>query len=300
MLCGRNIRQIFCAFTLAVMFPVVGGIIASGQETASPITSPGEIKVRYEIRRGFRKSRPSIATGTGLRSVETIIEQLNRQVALSFDINVFFFECEEDEAYYDKSSREIAICYQKIERFYHLFARHLRGERAIAEATKGATVSLFLHELAHALIDAWELPVTGNEEDAADQFAMLLMLNGLNGGERMALNGALTFRLYAEADKRLKKLYWDSHSLDEQRYYNTMCLIYGHKPDAYEYLLNNGTLPIQRAIQCEDDYPRLKASWQKLLYPYAKRPASQFVIAWDESSTSPENRTKHRVSPSSL
>ena len=34
---------------------------------------------------------------------------------------------------------------------------------------RGVTVSTFFHELGHALIDAWDLPITGREEDAADQ-----------------------------------------------------------------------------------------------------------------------------------
>ena len=279
MLASRNPKLIICAFTLTLMFPVVAGINVTGQDLLRPVTGTGEIKLSYQARKGFRKSRPSLAAVTGQRAVEEIVNELNRHVALSIDIRVLFFECEEDEAYYDKNYKEIAICYQKIEGFYHLFARRLKGERAISEATTGATVSLFLHELAHALIDAWELPVTGKEEDAADQFATLLMLNGIPDGERMALNGALAFKLYAEADKRVKKFYWDSHSLDEQRYYNTICLVYGHKPEAYEYLIDNGSLPIQRAVNCEDDYPRVKASWQKLLYPFAKRPSTQFITA---------------------
>jgi len=304
MLPRRIIKQVVCAFALAITLPVlapanniqssefalyvaprVQPVPAKGnaQDFAGPVTKLGEIKLRYETRKGFRKSRPSIAAVAGRRAVEVIVSQLNRQVALTFDINVLFIECDEDEAYYDKSSKEIAICYQKLERFYYLFSRKLRGEKASEEATRGATVSLFLHELAHALIDVWELPITGNEEDAADQFATLLMLNGMVGGERMALSGALTFKLYAEAERGLRKLYWDSHSLDEQRYYNTICLIYGHRPAAYQYLIDNGTLPVQRAINCEDDYPRLKKSWQTLLYPFSKRSPSQFVIAGSRS-----------------
>ena len=38
----------------------------------------------------------------------------------------------------------------------------------------------------------------------------------------------------------------DPHSLDEQRFYDTICLLYGHNPDKYEYLIKNGTLPMNR------------------------------------------------------
>jgi len=40
----------------------------------------------------------------------------------------------------------------------------------------------------------------------------------------MALNGAVSFKLYADLDKGQKKIFWDEHSLDEQRFYDTLCL----------------------------------------------------------------------------
>jgi hypothetical protein len=49
---------------------------------------------------------------------------------------------------------------------------------------------MFLHEVAHALIDGWDLPITRREEDAADQFSTLLLINGLPDGDKTALDGA--------------------------------------------------------------------------------------------------------------
>lgn len=76
-------------------------------------------------------------------------------------------------------------------------------------------VSIFLREVAHALIDGWELPITGREEDAADQFSTLLLINGMHDGEQMALNTARSFKLLADLEKGQNKVYLDAHSLDE-------------------------------------------------------------------------------------
>ena len=65
------------------------------------------------------------------------------------------------------------------------------------------------------------------EEDAVDQLSTLVLIEATENGEQMALDGALTFKLYADADKS-EKIYWDEHSLDEQRYFDTICLVYGH------------------------------------------------------------------------
>ena len=127
---------------------------------------------------------------------------------------------------------------------------------------------MFLHEVAHALIDGWDLPITGREEDAADQFSTLLLINGMPDGDEMALDGARSFKLLADLERGLEKDYSGPHSLDEQRFFNTVCLVYGHRPERYEYLVRNGTLPVERAFECEEDYTRVNRSWQTILAPH--------------------------------
>lgn len=261
-------------------------VTATFQTQLATLANVGQIGLKSEVRKKFRRSRASNAALIGQRAVEEIVNQLNKQIALSFDINVLFIECGEAEAFYDKHTNEIVICYQLLERNYYLFSRNMTGKTERSEATKAATVSLFLHELAHALIDVWKLPITGREEDAADQFATLLMINGMHDGERIALNGARIFKLYADQNKSQRKFYWDSHSFDEQRFYDTICLIYGHDPEKYNYLIENGTLPVQRALDCEDDYARVKQSWQTLLAPFSKR--QSFIFVNDAGSPLPK------------
>src|SRR6185295_2240523 len=52
------------------------------------------------------------------------------------------------------------------------------GGKAIA-----AMVFVFYHELGHALIDIYDLPVTGREEDAVDQLATVMLLETWDGEE---------------------------------------------------------------------------------------------------------------------
>jgi len=138
---------------------------------------------------------------------------------------------------------------------------------------------MFLHEVAHALIDGWDLPITGREKDAADQFSTLLLINGMPDGDKMALDGARSFKLLAQLERGQEKDYSDPHSLDEQRFFTTVCLVYGHRPEQYEYLIRNGTLQTDRAIECEGDYARVSKSWQKLLAPHlAYPPTGQLAI----------------------
>jgi hypothetical protein len=99
-------------------------------------------------------------------------------------------------------------------------------------------------------------------------FATLWLINGIPDGERIALTSARSFKLLADLEKGEEKDYSDPHSPDGQRFYDTICLLYGHRPDKYEYLIKNGTLPRERAFECEEDYSRLHKSWQTLLAPH--------------------------------
>lgn len=136
---------------------------------------------------------------------------------------------------------------------------------------RGAVASTFFHELGHALVDAWQLPITGKEDDAVDQLSTIVLLDRTEEGGQMALDGALSFKLYADLDKGLEKIYWDEHSLDEQRFYDTICLVYGHDPEKYAYLVRDGTLPEERAGLCREDFPKVESSWRRLLSPYVKK-----------------------------
>jgi len=238
---------------------------------AGPVKHNGVLKFSFQRRERIRNTAQAQSVRNSREAIIGIVDELKNQMDLPFDVNVSLEKCNDADAYYDKDDHTVTVCYELLESYYYLFSPVVRGRAKMDEAVTGAAVSVFLHELGHAVIDAWDLPITGREEDAADQFATLLMINGLDDGERMALNGARSFELLGNLEKGQAKFYWDEHSTDKQRFYDAICLIYGHNPDKYNYLHKNGTLPAGRADLCEEDYARLRKSWQTLLSPYVRK-----------------------------
>jgi hypothetical protein len=102
-----------------------------------------------------------------------------------------------------------------------LFGRKIKDKAKLDDAVRGAVAATFFHELGHGLVDAWKLPITGREEDAVDQLSALVLIHNTNHGEQMALDGAMSFKLNADLDRGQTKIYWDEHSLDEQRFYDS-------------------------------------------------------------------------------
>ncbi len=126
-------------------------------------------------------------------------------------------------------------------------------------------LAIFYHELGHGLIDVVGLPVLGREEDAADALSVL-MINGAWDEETATKFSLLTtkaFRLYAAETEATGEppLYWDTHSLDMQRYYNHVCLFYGAEPERRANLVTELDSPEGRAAE----YELTSASWGAML-----------------------------------
>lgn len=115
-----------------------------------------------------------------------------------------------------------------------------------------------LHELGHALIHTLQLPVLGREEDAADTLAIA----GLLIGDQEKLEPHLLERLIAISDEWLlewnesesQPAYWDSHSLEIQRFYNIVCLIYGSDTERFKDIAFGTALPVDRSFVCQDEF----------------------------------------------
>lgn len=156
-----------------------------------------------------------------------------------------------------------------------------------------------LHELGHALIHTLKLPVLGHEEDAADAIAIAGIL--ISDKEKLEKN--LLERLTAVSDEWLlewkeegnQTAYWDSHRLEIQRFYNTVCLIYGSDPIRFKDIAFGSALPADRALVCEDEFALARRSIEWTLSRYSKpmpfqhaaimRPDSMVPVTYEQPGT---------------
>jgi putative metallopeptidase DUF4344 len=228
-------------------------------------------KFTFVKRNSFRNSSRDHTRLIGRQAVYRIVEELKQKIDLPFELQVVFKDCGGPDSYYDDDSHEIVICDELFDAYDEIFFSKAGTRTARDEEVKGTVVAMFLHEVGHALIDGWNLPITGREEDAADQFSTLLLLHGTTGGDQMALDSARSFKLLALLEKGFEKDYSDPHSLDDQRSYETICLVYGHRPERYEHLIRNGSIPRERAFECEEHYARVNKAWETLLAPHLRR-----------------------------
>jgi len=203
--------------------------------------------------------------------LEKAAAKLNLALSLPHDIALRTKDCDEVNAFYDSSDQSITVCYELMEHFYSTFRSAGDSDQVAYGKMFDAVKFVFLHEMGHALIDAYKLPVAGNEEDAADRCSSYVNLTELGDeGVRSILAAAESFQIESRQRNRKPNMA-DEHLLQEQRFYNSLCMIYGSNPSKYANILTEGFLPKERAVRCPAEYQRTVDSWVNLLAPWRKR-----------------------------
>jgi hypothetical protein len=145
------------------------------------------------------------------------------------------------------------------------FAQPVAASDAVEEYVQGNVLATLYHEIGHAMIDVLELPVLGQEEDAADTLAVVLTHNLWEEAEARSVATATAMSFYLAAGESDEPSYWDVHGPDEQRFFNTVCLFYGADPDARADFAEENELPPERAEYCADEFSLADESWRGLL-----------------------------------
>ncbi len=149
-------------------------------------------------------------------------------------------------------------------------ANSLSKKQRAAANRFAANNSLFVlyHEVAHLLIDQMLLPVLGKEEDAADNLATWTLLNLETPEANVALADSargwmLTGIAYGSGSSESD--FYDSHSLDQQRAYQIVCLMVGQNQRTFRAIANEYQMDMDRQDTCQDDYRLVNRSLKALL-----------------------------------
>lgn len=201
--------------------------------------------------------------------ISDVLRFIDQQLILSEPL--FFQIGALDGPLYDSNANTIYIPYQFISSIKRRFSQENYTDTSvnINQATMDALMYTLFHELAHALIFNYNIPVLGKEEDAADSLANVLLIEFFASGAEIVLNAAELFMLESEDIEVFDEQdFWGEHSLDAQRSYTAFCHVYGSNPSEYAYLKQEIGFADSRAKQCIEEYENIARSWFELLDPY--------------------------------
>ena len=207
------------------------------------------------------------------RLLEDNAEWLSANYKLPYDVGIMGAECGMVNAFYSPDEKSITICYEIVDATLDAGYDLYDGDPAMAEDfAYNVLDGILLHETGHALVDIYDLPVTGLEEDAVDQFSALIQSRTYGDydpyyetGRIMMLDMADWWSYSAQDEP---PYYWDVHSLSIQRFYNIACYAYGADPEYNDALVGGEYLPEYRAATCPQEYEQLSSSWDRLLEGY--------------------------------
>jgi hypothetical protein len=138
------------------------------------------------------------------------------------------------------------------------------------DAILGAFLQVTFHELGHAVFDIYEVPIFGREEDAADQMAGFILSQFGPGVAHRTFPGTVhIWRELAKSDGDWSRdAFSDIHGHPLQRAYNYLCMAYGSDPDLFQYVVDQGLLPKERAVLCGQEFAQIRHAFAKTIYPH--------------------------------
>lgn len=153
------------------------------------------------------------------------------------------------------------------------------------------------HEMAHALIDAFDLPVLGQEEDAADAFASASVSARHDEPEaaaRLALVAEAWFLEAERAEEDGGPDYFAEHDLDVQRGFRVLCVANGADPGIAAEALAYVDVPDGGFDGCEVDRDLATESWDVLIGPntlYDDEPPADVTVDYGPPGALADMRT---------
>lgn len=232
-------------------------------------TQAKDLAVVYEPSKTYDAIRQSLQSS---ESFQELISALNESLKLPKGLKIVFNGKEDEDAAYDPDAKQIIVSYAFVNEIKDLYTDNKADiEGTPTEAAIDVMIYILIHEIAHALIHNYDLPIVGKEEDAADSLSSVILSEYFENGQEVILTAADFFDLISADRKEFtEEDFWDEHSLDEQRFYNALCHVYGSDPKKYAEIKKLAGFSTERAELCIEEYAKLVDSWSVLLKPYSK------------------------------
>ncbi len=141
---------------------------------------------------------------------------------------------------------------------------HSQTTAPLSQATQDALLHVLAHEMGHAILREFDLPILGPEEDIADDFATVYihMMLPERAGAIIAARAQQNM-----ADAQTAGMFSEYRS-DIQRAGRSVCLLYGLDPERHADLARSFGLDGDAAEDCRDFAPEVGRSWRRVVSAY--------------------------------
>ncbi len=121
---------------------------------------------------------PEAKTGRDIQEQADLLNHLstsvNNTLKLPHDIQLVGKQCDTANAYWDPGDNSVVLCYEEATEGLEIYTK--AGDADPRASTVNGEIATFYHELGHMVISLYDLPITGREEDVADQLSAYILL----------------------------------------------------------------------------------------------------------------------------
>jgi Putative metallopeptidase len=198
------------------------------------------------------------------------IREIFSPLRLPAELTVKTKECGISNAWYQRPT--ITICYEYLREMAQSAPKEKSPEGITpVDAIVGQFLYTASHEMGHAVFDMLNVPLFGNPENDADQFAAYTLVSiGKQDARRLIEGAAYMYKDYFKNPTVTVPVtaFAEVHGAPMQRMYNLSCLAYGADPDLFSYVVEKNYLPKSRAPGCRMEWAEVDFAMHQLIYPY--------------------------------
>jgi len=216
------------------------------------------------------------------------VDSLNRMVKMPFPTRIDIKRCGAANAFYIHEERQIIFC-TELEKLVSkpIYDSSLSDEALYDEWTGVQRTIQFIlgHEVAHAMLSQAKWPISGREEDVADQFSVWLyrfqpmnvtnpdgspaisFIERLDSAQRIGIYQGLISAIQLFRNKELSNtVYASRHPLTEQRIANIICWTYGMDPKNKKVeIIAKRELPASRISACHREWVQIDSFFRRFI-----------------------------------
>lgn len=134
----------------------------------------------------------------------------------------------------------------------------------VSQATQDAMLHVLAHEMGHAVLREFDLPILGSEEVIADDFATWFVFTMLPDRAEAIVSAIATQEMVSDEETSMFGEYMPS----DQRAGRMVCLLYGQDPDRFGNMAERFGLEGDEAAACRDSSSEIARSWRRTMAPY--------------------------------
>ena len=135
------------------------------------------------------------------------------------------------------------------------------AQQSLSRHTEDVLRHVIIHEIAHALIREFDIPLLGNEEVIADSFATIQIANKFPT-DALRIISARVRSLNLEADEATV---FAEHPSDKRRAGRIACIFHGLSPRKSLELVKSLGMTNRESLSCRDSAPEIARGWRREL-----------------------------------